>query len=441
MLSWTYHHLKKFRDLGIGQVIKRVPKFDNLTHQLDDIERWNKTTQLYLKNSNNDVNLTMPCTKQVVFPNDRKLCFNQIHTLGYSVVNVENAKASDIVDWLTPNQLPMNTIYETIFSVTDDNTKAINFSNTSKPLDFHQDLTYYEDPPYIQSLICRAPAETGGITCLKNVHDNAIVFQKEYPNEFDILSKYPTNFQKINYCRTNPVHIVKDIPIMEMRNNNLFRVNWSPFVEGFTKYKDKKSWEEYYEAYHTWKNFIDSCQEIHFELAKGEMLIFNNQRMLHGRTSFEGHRELEGFYLSTEQFKSELTKLGKNLIEDTNNGTYSVMVTKGGFSGLAATRDIEPGETIVTQVAKAMYETPDRFTIQRDSNVHLEISNDLKYSNHSFSPNSEIVFDDNTINWVGLKSTRFIKEGENIVWNYMTTETAGCLAEPFVDMATGRSVT
>ena len=54
-----------------------------------------------------------------------------------------------------------------------------------------------------------------------------------------------------------------------------------------------------------------------FRLAKGEMLCFDNRRILHGRTSFNplsGNRHLQGYYIEREEIYSKLNYLKKILV-------------------------------------------------------------------------------------------------------------------------------
>jgi gamma-butyrobetaine dioxygenase len=49
--------------------------------------------------------------------------------------------------------------------------------------------------------------------------------------------------------------------------------------------------------------FEDPRYELHFRLNPGEMMMFDNNRVLHGRTSFnpaEGHRQLQGCYIDRD---------------------------------------------------------------------------------------------------------------------------------------------
>ena len=55
-------------------------------------------------------------------------------------------------------------------------------------------------------------------------------------------------------------------------------------------YQDAKL---YYEALQTWYNMTHSEEfQMHFKLRKGQMIVMNNWRMLHGRAGLEGKRRI-----------------------------------------------------------------------------------------------------------------------------------------------------
>ena len=47
-------------------------------------------------------------------------------------------------------------------------------------------------------------------------------------------------------------------------------------------------------------------------LKPGELLIFNNWRILHGRGSFKGKRKMAGCYINMEDFSSRCKTIGLN---------------------------------------------------------------------------------------------------------------------------------
>jgi len=307
--SWQYHHSAKFRDKNLGQIKKKIDKYEGAGDQINDINLFNNDSEKLLdlaisKERNKIYPLKMINNIQKVSWKDnnaKNKMIDIIQNYGYCVVKTNNElDINKIINWLIPNQYPMSTMYGLVWDVIDKQDKAINLAYTNKGIELHQDLIYYSPPPTIQVLHCLEQAESGGITNVLNVYKLALEFKKKYPNEFNILKKYKTTFQKIHYNRDAPYHIVKKVEIMEHYENELIRVNWSPFLEGFTDFN--KDWGEYYDAYFVWNKFIDNQNKINILLKPGEFLIFHNHHMLHGREAYCGNRHLKGFYLSSEQW-------------------------------------------------------------------------------------------------------------------------------------------
>ena len=58
----------------------------------------------------------------------------------------------------------------------------------------------------------------------------------------------------------------------------------------------------------------DPADTIEFKLEAGEMVVFDNRRILHGRKQFNpatGHRLLRGFYIDRGEIDSRIRKLAR----------------------------------------------------------------------------------------------------------------------------------
>jgi len=54
-----------------------------------------------------------------------------------------------------------------------------------------------------------------------------------------------------------------------------------------------------------------STMELNYQLTKGTVVVFDNFRVLHGRSSFTGKRRMVGCYLNHDDFRSRaITLLG-----------------------------------------------------------------------------------------------------------------------------------
>lgn len=325
-LSWLYHHCASHRNIKIGQVSKIIDKFKNKKEQIQCILDFKnesnyleKKARVYKHDYPIYVSEQIPIVEYANSQNSKSKFLYNLSRYGYSILNTRKSHIllpfDEILNWLIPNEYPMSTMYGLIWDVVDNKQDAINLAYTNHAIDFHQDLTYYNPPPTIQILYCLQQAQTGGETLLKNVYNAALEFRHLEPEAFDVLSCHEITYQKVHYERDSPYHLMRSIPIMELNKNELIRVNWSPFVEGFTPSNDLDSWEEFYECYFLWKNYIDNRNGISIKLKPGQMLAFHNHHMLHGRNSFVGSRHLSGCYLSYEQYTNLLNidRVGINI--------------------------------------------------------------------------------------------------------------------------------
>jgi len=113
---------------------------------------------------------------------------------------------------------------------------------------------------------------------------------------------------------------------------------------------------------------------------------------------------------------------------------------------LKAGRDIERGATIVDEWVDVEYVLlrPTKYSLKKDDGVHLDIKSEMRYTNHSFIPNAVVRFppktavDNQDAHKVVLEALDLIPEGSDITIDYTKTESH--LAEPFVDIVTGREV-
>eukprot|EP00762_Andalucia_godoyi_P003701 ANDGO_00732.mRNA.1 hypothetical protein CAOG_00526 len=96
-----------------------------------------------------------------------------------------------------------------------------------------------------------------------------------------------------------------------------------------------------------------------------------------------------------------------------------------GFRGVFALEDIETGE-ILSTIAGEEFTKPDRYTIQigRDLHVNCGPDNAISYLNHYCDPNAVMDIENRCV-----RAARFIQKGEQIGFNYLTTEFK--MDEPF----------
>ena len=75
--------------------------------------------------------------------------------------------------------------------------------------------------------------------------------------------------------------------------------------------------DAWYSAYALlWKLFHSEAHQLEFSLRPGQMIAFDNRRVLHGRREFDpnsGARHLQGTYLDRDMLASRLRVLARNV--------------------------------------------------------------------------------------------------------------------------------
>jgi gamma-butyrobetaine dioxygenase len=220
--------------------------------------------------------------------------------LGESVARVGRALAG--------GSLSHGALYGDVFHV-QSIPDAHNLAYTSVPLQPHQDLAYYESMPGLQLLHCLSnQVRRGGESILIDALAAAEEFRKLAPNYFDTLVTCPATFIK----QREGADMVYRRPhiVLDDQQAVVVAVNWSPPFEGPLSIAPGHV-EDYYRAYAAFSYMLDNsldkrnvypgldptlvtklcfyAEEHTWErrLQPGEMLIFNNRRLLHGRRGFE----------------------------------------------------------------------------------------------------------------------------------------------------------
>lgn len=186
---------------------------------------------------------------------------------------------------------------------------------TSLELPAHTDLANREMPPGIQFLHCLVSDAPGGESILVDGFHAARVLREEDPAAFDLLSSVPFDYRFHDTewdvrWRAPVIGLDADGALREIRYNNALRepLNVAPDLV-----------KPVYQALRALVTIIrDPGNEIRFRMAAGEMLVFHNRRVLHGRAAFDptgGARELHGCYVDIDEMMSRIRVLnGENLL-------------------------------------------------------------------------------------------------------------------------------
>ncbi|VBB76307.1 Putative Trimethyllysine dioxygenase [Podospora comata] len=184
---------------------------------------------------------------------------------------------------------------------------------TNLALPAHTDNTYFTDPSGLQAfhllshtLPPSVSAETvqGGASLLVDGFNAAKVLKKEDPNAYEILTQVRLPWHASGNAG---ITITPDrlYPVLEVVDGELGRVRWNnddrgvvPFGEGYTP-------EEWYGAARKWDEMLRRREsEYWVQLTPGRVLVFDNWRVMHGRSAFEGIRRICGAYINRDDWIS-----------------------------------------------------------------------------------------------------------------------------------------
>ena len=172
---------------------------------------------------------------------------------------------------------------------------------TQEELRPHTDSTYSNDAPGLQLLLCCDYNAVGGDSIMVDGFKIAEFIKNENKEIFDILSNVEVPGRYIG----DGVILEARRPIFRLNSDKeLLQVSFNNYDRADFRLKN----ELMIKFYQAIKKFDILANDQKFQwrhiLKPGELLIFNNWRILHGRSSFKGKRKMAGCYLNKEDFDS-----------------------------------------------------------------------------------------------------------------------------------------
>ncbi|KAL3888378.1 hypothetical protein ACJMK2_000746 [Sinanodonta woodiana] len=224
----------------------------------------------------------------------------------------EKRSILQVVEKIAPAQ---RTSYGDVFDVVQEY-RPSHVAYTPVKLPLHMDYLYQDDAPGLQFLHCLRFDNTvkGGDSTFVDLFRVAEDFRKRFPDEFKVLTRVPVIFSKVHLDRENPIYMVHEKKHIEMNSvGEIVRISWHPFTQSSMAVPEEDL-DAYYDAYLKFANMIHSSPSYRqLRLSPGDLMGFNNRRMLHGRTAYQettvGQRHLQGCSVSIDEFKSRLQVL------------------------------------------------------------------------------------------------------------------------------------
>ncbi len=186
-----------------------------------------------------------------------------------------------------------------------------NLAYTAVALPLHTDLPNQELPPGYQFLHCLANEAVGGGSVFADGYAIAEDLRRKAPDVFDLLSTTPIPFR----FHDGDVDIRRRREVITLDDGGaVTEICWNAHLADVFD-MPAESLAEYYRAYRAFMAATrDPAYTVKFALRPGEMVVFDNRRVLHGRAAFDpttGYRHLQGFYVDRGEFDSRLRVLAR----------------------------------------------------------------------------------------------------------------------------------
>ncbi|MBF9032720.1 DUF971 domain-containing protein [Rhodobacterales bacterium HKCCE2091] len=184
-----------------------------------------------------------------------------------------------------------------------------NLAYTALGLPLHTDLPNQELPPGVQFLHCIANDATGGGSVLADGIALAHALRDADPEAFRILSTVAIPFR----FHDGEHDIRSHHPVINLdHEGEVHEIKWSSHLRDVPDLP-AGILPAYYRALRKFLSLVgDPAFHLTFRLNAGEVLVFDNRRILHGREPFDpasGLRHLQGCYVDRGEFLSRIRVL------------------------------------------------------------------------------------------------------------------------------------
>ncbi len=235
--------------------------------------------------------------------------FINSHNVNENILNVEfsdGAKGSFNIDDLYNEINNIDVIPEKkIWNVSEQN------FYTALELTSHSDNPYRKPVPGIQLLHCIANESTGGDSSLVDGFSVANFLRHNQPEFYKVLTEINVTFK---FTDIDTI-LVDEAKLIELDHNNNFRqIRFSGRLD-YVPLLEENNLDLFYNARKYMFKLCNSDDfKIKFRLSKGMIAMFDNLRLLHGRTKFDpntGFRHLQGCYIDHDVTEGKLRRLLK----------------------------------------------------------------------------------------------------------------------------------
>jgi gamma-butyrobetaine dioxygenase len=237
----------------------------------------------------------------------RRAWLSDVAELGFALVRGVPAAPGYVEDVVQLFGAIRETNYGRIFDVSVS-VGATNLADTARPLSVHTDNPYRSPAPTLQLLHCIESAVDGGNTILV---DGFAAVEALDGDTVEVLARTPIRFA----YRDANAELYADVPVVSLdAGGDVAALHLNNRSKGIPT-GDPSAVAAWYQAYLALLESVASPERtVALRLAPGDVIMFDNERVLHGRTGFEseGTRRLQGCYADRDALLSALAVLERD---------------------------------------------------------------------------------------------------------------------------------
>ena len=200
------------------------------------------------------------------------------------------------------------THYGEIFTV-KNKPSPNNLAYTAAHLPLHVDLPFFTYQPEIQHLHCIEQSEgvNSGMSLFTDGFRAAEEIRNTNPNSFDLLTEVKFKFNDVGRDIYGEYNLEHERPIIGLDSfGNVETISYNNHVRSSFINAPSKVIEDCYKAYYILTASLNN-DILKYKMSPGDIVCFNNKRLLHGRTAFDPvstTRWLEGCYMDWDEVRS-----------------------------------------------------------------------------------------------------------------------------------------
>jgi gamma-butyrobetaine dioxygenase len=247
-------------------------------------------------------------------PDDARLFAMTERFLRLGFIILKNVPSVDgaVLDVARIFGFPRETNFGVLFDVRSV-PDAEDLAYTALALDPHTDNPYRAPVPGIQLLHCLTNRTQGGLSTLVDGLAVAQALSAEDPEASAVLSRVPVRFRYVD----TGTELVAEAPLIDRDAQGRFAaIHYSPRLD-FPPLLPPGELTAFYRARRVLDRMLRSDRfALGFRLEDGDLMMFDNRRLLHGRTGFdpaEGLRHLQGCYIDIDAPRSHYRILRRRL--------------------------------------------------------------------------------------------------------------------------------